>query len=376
MLRPRRPRRRRARSGRRSRRCSRSTSSSCNPTSGSTTFPAARGATPAVPAGTAPRSSTASRPSSTAPRPAPGPGTFLGAAVAAPHPVPGGRAAPDQRVAGSTASVGIAALLGGLVLSQPQPVAGDPPRPPDAPPRRAVRRASPRWPRGPPGVRRPGPVGSPPSPRDVLVGIVIGLVVTAALLPAQGTRRSARRPCTSPSWPSSARSSGRWPPGSSAGFAIVGIWYVFLSPHYSFTSAAPTTPSASPLTAVTAAVIVLVVASTGDARTGWRARASAGSAGLLRSRSRSRRPGPGRSCATCSPTSSGPCWAPSSLAVVEPAGSRQISWGLTVGYEGRVDPNWLALIEQGSPARRCDGDRRSVFLPTIDELVEPVAAPR
>ena len=52
------------------RRSSRSTSSSCIPTSGSTTFPAVRGATPAVPAGTAPRSSTASRRSSTAPRPA------------------------------------------------------------------------------------------------------------------------------------------------------------------------------------------------------------------------------------------------------------------------------------------------------------------
>jgi PAS domain-containing protein len=57
----------------------------------------------------------------------------------------------------------------------------------------------------------------------------------------------------------------------------------------------------------------------------------------------------------------------SSIAVVEPAGVAQ-SWGLTVGYDDRVDPDWIELVDEGSPARDAMATGDAVYLRDVDEL--------
>jgi PAS domain-containing protein len=253
-------------------------------------------------------------------------------------------------------------------LSQPQPVAGDPPRPPDAPPRRAVAALA-----AVADAARPVFVDRARSgPRrrlaDVLVGIVIGLVVTAALLPAQGNSSFSKTAVYLAVVAVVGAFLGPLTAGVVSCVAIVGIWYVYLSPHNSFTQRSTDDALGIALTAVTAAVIVLVVARLESARRHAR-ESERRLAGLLRIALALTSVRTRAELRDVLADEFRSVLGASSLAVVEPAGTR-ISWGLTVGYEGRVDAQWLALIEQGSPARAAMDTGRSVFLPTIDDLVE------
>ena len=384
---------------------SRSTSSGSDPTSGSTTSRAARGATPGDRAASGPRSSTACRPSSTVGPPAPG---------RAPSSPWARRLATTPEKSAGDPPLGLGRNARRSGLSQPQPVAGDPvgeppsaapgsgaPRRRRAPPRCAADRPEPprRAPERPPTAGRPGsgaPGGrSTPSGRralagfsdgawpvfsgragtgarrravEVLVGFLIAAVVTAALSPTVGNSSFSKAAVYLAVVAVTGAFLGALTAGVVAFFEILGLWYVFYAPDYSFGGRTADDVWGLALTAVTAVVIVVVVARLEQASRSAR-ESERRLAGLLRialALTSVRTRAELRQVLTDDfRTVTGA----STVAVVEPAGDRT-SWGLTVGYEGDLDPGWLGRVSAGSPGQRAMQTGEAVYLPTVDSLVQ------
>ena len=214
------------------------------------------------------------------------------------------------------------------------------------------------------GSRRPP--GTARRVGDVVAGFLIAATVTAALSPTAGNSSFSKAAVYLAVVAVVGALIGPLAAGVTAGFSMLGLWYVFYSPHYSFTDRTWDDLAGILLTAFTAAVIVAVIALL--ERSNRMARASGQRLGGLfrvavgltsaRTRPDLREVLTGEFRAVLGAAS---------IAVVEPAGSRQ-SWGLTVGYESRVDPNWLELIEEGSPARYAMETGESVYLRTVEEL--------
>jgi PAS domain-containing protein len=149
-------------------------------------------------------------------------------------------------------------------------------------------------------------------------------------------------------------------------FSIIGLYYVFYQPHYSLQARSWEDIVGVVSTAVTAAVIVVVVALLDRAHR--RARAGeervrellrvANGLTSVRTRGDLRRilADDFRSVLGAS-----------TIAVVEPTGSAE-SWGLTVGYDGRVDRNWVELIGEGSPGRDAVATGEPVYVRSFEDL--------
>ncbi len=236
-------------------------------------------------------------------------------------------------------------------MSQPQPAAGD---------------------SGPvAGVARPVflPRGGSDGRRrvaEVVAGFVIAALVTAALNPSVGSSSFSKAAVYLAVVAVAGAFLGPLTAGVVAAFSILGLWFVFYSPHYSFDGRTADDVWGIALTAVTAAIIVAVVARLERAHRAAR-ESEHRLAGLLRialaltsvrTRAELREVLADEFRAVTGA---------STVAVVEPAGSR-ISWGLTVGYEADLDPGWLGRVTAGSPGQHAMQTGEPVYLATVAEL--------
>ncbi|HZP27552.1 MAG TPA: SpoIIE family protein phosphatase [Acidimicrobiia bacterium] len=202
--------------------------------------------------------------------------------------------------------------------------------------------------------------------RSALVGFVIAAAVTAAMSPAAGDASFSKAAVYLAVVAVTGALLGPLTAAVTALLSMVGLWFVFYPPHYSFVARSWEDVAGIVTATFTAAVIVVVVALLDRSKQGAvageeRVRALLRVAlGLTSVRTRAEL----REVLTEQFRS---VLGARSIAVVEPAGEHE-SWGLTIGYEGRVDPEWLQLVDHGSPARHAMATGEPVYLRSVAEL--------
>jgi GAF domain-containing protein len=202
--------------------------------------------------------------------------------------------------------------------------------------------------------------------RPIVVGFLVAAAVTAAMSPAAGNSSFSKAAIYLAVIALVGALLGPATAAVTAVFSMVGFWFVFYSPHYSFSARSWEDVAGFVSTAFTAAIIVMVVArlerSQHRAQAGERRVREVLRVGFGLTSARTR---PELRAVLAEDFRS--LLGASSIAVVEPSGDAS-SWGLTVGYEGRVDPEWVGLVDKGTPALEALATGEPIYLPTVEEL--------